>query len=172
MANVICGGDKAKIHNNDTSSGIIPSIYPDKINREALNEVLTDFLAMSIEEEMKKDGLLIKNDFGFKTLYSEAFPYLTKFIKKNWGVIKNAYMSEDKTILQKEIGKENFKELCNKLSYFLNINTSTLNVQDFTHFMVSKNRFNNSEDWATNFFDETINKIENYMSQDETSIDL
>ena len=76
-----------------------------------LNEVLTDYFAMKINNKMKENGELVGDPNMPLSLYALAIYPLQKLIDENIDVFKTAMMTKDPNYLENKLGNFNYEKL-------------------------------------------------------------
>ncbi|MGN1208390.1 MAG: hypothetical protein ACI4TI_02875 [Christensenellales bacterium] len=85
-----------------------------------LNEVLTDFFAILIKNQMLENGdkILIDNKHNTST-YSYCFVLFSPFFKKHLDLLKECYICNDADMFEKSFGFENAKALSDLAENFM-----------------------------------------------------
>ncbi len=132
----------------------------------ALNEVLTEFLALKIDER-KAENLNSK----LTCCYSSAFPIMEEFLNKNLDKIKAFYLKGDIESFKKFIGEENFEQLCSSLTQLLNLSEkiSSLTLKTEQILKDSSSCKNDKLIEVVNKVQDVMQKIENYVAENDRS---
>jgi len=91
-------------------------------NIELLNEVIVEFFANKVYENLKKKNITINIcDQSNKDLvsYVKCFSFIKPFMSKNEEILKDCLMSDDHTMIYRVMGNDNVEQLANLLkTYF------------------------------------------------------
>ncbi len=108
-------------YENNTAHADITDIERDEeILYDSFDEIVNDYLSQKVLKIAEKDGLKIGKE-NSESIYSVAFPIMSKFIDNNINAVKKCFLEGKKKQLISVLGKDRFEKLANALKDFLDL---------------------------------------------------
>lgn len=160
-------------HNLDLDDNTNQPNGNEKRHYEILNEVIHEFLAMEVTQNLHKKGVTLTLESqrdGSETSYARCFPLMATLIDEHKELLIDSVMSNDPKYLEKAIGTKNVETLANECySFYVKTNPGTKLIRflsELKQFAQANNctlteAIYKENDWSSNTTDliECIKKV-------------